>query len=77
MIRGVQELTNELEDLKEKIERTGIERDNLLQEFRDVRAENMNVTRMEMESCFRKLNEKVMELEEFGCKERNKFKKEK
>jgi hypothetical protein len=39
---GVQELKNELEDLKEKIECTWIERDILLQKFRDIKAKNMN-----------------------------------
>jgi hypothetical protein len=52
------------------MECTGIERDNLFQEFRDIIAANMNVTRIEIESSFRKLNEKVMELGECAVQER-------
>jgi hypothetical protein len=47
----------------------GIERDNLLQEFRDIISENMNVRRMEMESDFMKLNKNVMKQKECGVQE--------
>jgi hypothetical protein len=50
---GVQELRDEPEDVKEKIECIGIETDNLLQEFRDKKAENMMVTKLKWSQVLR------------------------